>query len=133
MKQMYEEALAQHDECLALMEESAGLTLRDREEFVPRGIYRHFKGTAEDPKHYLVYGIGQDVDGGPYRVSYEALYPPHAGEIAYRMLAGTDDAFLMPIDRREYRGPRFVLVRKAMTLTELETLAREYLHPALTT
>lgn len=93
---------------------------------VPTGIYEHFKSTPEESMFYAVLGVGRDVDNGVYRVAYRALYPPHFGQIAFRQLVGknpktgANDGFLMPVDRAEYRGPRFQKVLEC----SLEDLAR---------
>ena len=116
----YEEMLALHDKCKAFIE--AGPEDLSKEEHLLRmsvasGIYRHFKSTPESPKFYIVYGVGPGVNDrfrNDYNVSYEALYPPHGGDLTWRELTG-DDGFLMPVDRTladgsHYRGERFVPV-----------------------
>jgi len=99
---------------------------------VPSGIYRHFKSTEEETKHYAIYGPARDVDNGIFRAAYVALYPPHAGKLALRQLIGRNpktgkhDAFLNPVRRAGYAGPRFTLVEPC-SVEELPEAMRRYL------
>jgi len=121
----YEDALRRHDELVALimsgtLDPAADQAIRDH---VPSGIYEHFKSSKEKPMFYSVFGVGRDVDDGPYRVAYRALYMPHLGMLAFRQLVGPDpegemNGFLMPVDRPGYIGTRFRLVLAAH-LTQL--------------
>lgn len=78
---------------------------------VRSGYYEHFKSSKDKPKFYRVYEALSHVNvyrgHNAYHVRYAALYPPQAGRKALRELTGPD-GFLTPIDRPEYKGPRFV-------------------------
>lgn len=75
------------------------------------GYYEHFRSSKKSPKFYRVYEVLPHVNVGrghyAYQVRYAALYPPQAGRKALRELTGPS-GFLTPIDRPEYKGPRFV-------------------------
>jgi hypothetical protein len=75
--------------------------------FVPRGLYEHFKSTPEHPMHYRVTGIIDDVNSGLCCVKYVAEYGAYKGRERQRVLAGPN-SWLRPIDRPEYKGPRFI-------------------------
>lgn len=144
---LYEVALGRYQDVLSLLAnqgamdepspahtEYAGsyaIDMAIREE-VPTGIYMHFKSTDQEPKYYAVEEIGQFVDSGPYLVGYRSLYGVHALRLGFRQLVGPNpvtgkqDAFLEPVDRLEYRGPRFVLVERATCPSHLSALIENY-------
>lgn len=81
------------------------------------GLYEHWKSTPDDPKFYMVTGVGlkqQMVQA--VEVYYTALYGENAGEPTSRWLLDHGDGFLIPVERKDdihdYVGPRFVLVRE---------------------
>ena len=123
MEDSYIASLDIHDDLYDLLRGRIGPELDARiRALVPTGIYEHFKSTPESRKYYAVYGVAPGVNDDrkhEYIVAYEALYPPHTGELSWRELIGRD-GFLMPINRPEvpYRGPRFTLV-EACTRAEL--------------
>lgn len=130
----YESALALYEDTLELIARApdsveAEYYIRN---LVKTGIYEHFKSTETEPKFYAVMGAGRYGDNGPYSVSYHALYPPNAGQLALRRLVGpnpttgAEDAFLMPVKRGEYAGPRFRLVQEC-TLQELTEVEKKYM------
>ncbi|MDP3646183.1 MAG: hypothetical protein Q8R25_03780 [bacterium] len=81
---------------------------------VTPGLYEHFKSKTDDPKFYIVHCVALRVDENIADVVYTALYGERAGEPASRVLwtPQSGNGFVTPIDRREYRGPRFSLVTK---------------------
>ena len=84
---------------------------RIRNLMVQPGYYEHFKSKRGDRKYYRVYGIRSQVNilKGPfaYQVDYASLYGPQKNRRGLRELVGRN-GFLVPIDRPEYKGPRFV-------------------------
>jgi hypothetical protein len=91
---------------------------------VPSGIYEHFKSTDESPKRYAVFGVAEGTeDLREWVVVYSALYPPHYGKLAWRPLIHPECGFLVPVERDEYKGPRFTLIQE-MSGKDLWTLMR---------
>lgn len=129
----YEEALERYRSCESSIELCGCLTDEELGAWIPMGIWEHFKSVPDDPKFYAVQGAGRDVDDGPYRAIYQALYGMHRGKVAFRQLIGPNpktgvlDGFLLPVDRESYRGPRFRLVAPARDLRHLQALAEQYL------
>ena len=115
----YEDARDLSDAAVALISALRGAS-RDEERLiierglrgcVEPGIYEHFKSAEDDQKLYAVFGVVPDVNGTlPPMVCYAALYAPHAGEMVGRVLYDPSDGFWGPIDRAEYKGPRFKLL-----------------------
>ena len=66
------------------------------------GIYRHFKG-----REYRVHGLGNDSETREVVVVYEPLYEHEGERFSVRPLS----MFVEHVERDEYSGPRFALVR----------------------
>jgi hypothetical protein len=84
---------------------------RIRSLLVRPGYYEHFKSFKGDRKFYRVYRVLAHVNiqtgAHAYQVEYASLYGKQKNRRGLRELLGPD-GFLTPIDRREYKGPRFV-------------------------
>lgn len=82
---------------------------------VPPGIYELHKSTPENVKRYVVLGIADETEGEKrVFVDYSALYAPHQGELANRVLVGVG-GFLTPVPRGEFFVPRFRFIRRLNT------------------
>lgn len=66
---------------------------------VEPGIYQHFKGAR-----YEVVGVGTHTESGEELVFYRALY----GD--YGFWVRPLDAFIEPVERDGYSGPRFAKI-----------------------
>lgn len=88
------------------------------------GLWEHWKSGEDDPKFYVVIGVGIEQDVHTPLVAYASLYGPRAGHLTYRNLIHDEYGFLVPINRPRvpYVGPRFVQQRV------LGALARTILH-----
>ncbi|MBU6321631.1 MAG: DUF1653 domain-containing protein [Patescibacteria group bacterium] len=91
----------------------APATYRSLTALVPSGIYEHFKSAEMAPKRYAVLGISFDVETMAPEIVYVPLYGAHHGVLMRRSLLDEADGFLAPVERPEYQGPRFRLVREA--------------------
>lgn len=94
---------------------------KDIRESVPPGLYEHWKSKDGDLKYYVVFGAGCERDVHTPLVAYAALYPPHAGHLAFHHLIDEQRGFLAPIRREVYTGPRFILVSQ-LTRQEIDIL-----------
>ena len=124
----YNRALAFRDdiaECFRTLIASEGADVVEEKRIldsVPPGLYEHFKSAEGAPKFYVVHGVGFDVDTARQpRVSYAALYNPHAGKLAFRHLFDETEGFLSPIRRDVYTGARFHLIAP-LTRIEIDIL-----------
>ncbi len=93
------------------------------QESVVPGVYEHFKSSAEHLKQYVVFGVSFDVATEAFSVVYTALYGNNFGALLTRALLDEKEGFLVPVNRPDYAGPRFVLVREA-GVEELATLLK---------
>ena len=77
------------------------------------GLWEHWRSEENDPKFYVVMGVGIEQDVHTPLVAYASLYGPRAGNMTFRNLIHEDRGFLVPIDRPSvpYVGPRFVIRR----------------------
>lgn len=127
----YRWALSEHENVERLLQkgEEGRAELKDViSGLVPSGIYRHFKGTATKPKRYLVITPTEEVDTGIWNVSYMALYQPNFGTPASRPLVSQERGFLMPVDRKKYRGRRFILEQELPLMTLLlDAIPKHYI------
>jgi hypothetical protein len=82
-------------------------------EMVTPSFSEHWKSRENDPKFYVVYGVGVEQDVHNPLVAYTSLYGKRAGHITFRHLINKERGFLTPIDRPSvpYTGPRFSLIR----------------------
>lgn len=81
-------------------------SVQPRNDPVRLGVYKHYKHTDEDPKYYLVIGVGRHTETEETLVAYVPLYPAGGLRMAFRPLKN----FVSVVTHHGRRMPRFEYV-----------------------